>query len=41
MTTRAIAVAGVDGGHVTLSPKDLGLLAGEPDGRLLRAGDPG
>ena len=41
MTIGAIEVAGVDGGHVTLSPKDLALLAGEPDGRVLRAGDPG
>jgi FAD/FMN-containing dehydrogenase len=41
MTTGAIGVAGVDGGQVTLSPEDLRLLKGEPDGHLLRAGDPG
>ncbi len=41
MTRGAIEVASVDGGGVSLSPEDLRLLGGEPDGRLLRAGDPG
>ena len=41
MTIGPIEVARVDGGQVTLSPDDLRSLAGEPDGRLLRAGDPG
>lgn len=36
--TGAIEVARLDGGQVSLSPEDLGLLAGEPDGRLLRPG---
>ena len=41
MTTGAIEVAGVNGGHVALSPENLRLLAGESDGRVLRAGAPG
>jgi FAD/FMN-containing dehydrogenase len=37
----AIGVAGLDGVGVSLSPEDFGVLGGEPDGRLLLAGDPG
>ena len=41
MTTTTIDIAGLEGGHVTLTPEALGDLDSRLTGRLLRPGDQG